>query len=451
VIAWRVVTLVLVVLSPFLVSLLRGRRIELLSVPTVFAAMTLVGYLGPLPTVLDETDYFFLRYPASIDSMRQATAHALDVVILSAAAFHLGYYVIGRISRFATMQRAEAGDVVWIPDRLRQFAVVYVLIGLVMFGVAVALIGGPAVLLSGLGDRIRLMAGLNYFFEAIDLVLVAALLWWAYILSTGRSLRSLGLWLGLVGTLLITGLQGSKSVVFVFVVALGVLYHRIRRRIGRMAVLAGAVGLFAGLTMYALVAREYLAVGQFVTLSDASSETLFKIVQHEFSGNFIQLQTLSVLVDQVPDALPYQLGKSFLAFFALPVPRGLWPGKPLPATGIFTLAFWPESWLASGTTLPPGIIGEFYLNFGVAGAVLGMMGFGALLRLAYRFANRTRTPYAEMQYALLVAMLPHYIRGDFSGTVLLLILLIPLATALRFVTRRTTATMSRLQPATALA
>ena len=43
----------------------------------------------------------------------------------------------------------------------------------------------------------------------------------------------------------------------------------------------------------------------------------------------IAIVTMIVLVGRVPHELSYQLGRTYLATLTMPVPRGLWPDKPL--------------------------------------------------------------------------------------------------------------------------
>jgi len=200
--------------------------------------------------------------------------------------------------------------------------------------------------------------------------------------------------------------------------------------------LGGAL-TFIGLTAYALFAREFLAIGYLVTLQGWELASLLNVLRVEFVGNFIQLQTMTVLVGRVPHDVPYQLGRTFLATLTMPVPRGLWPSKPLPSTGVFTLAFWPDTWLLGGTTLPPGLFGEFYLNFGWIGVLIGAFLFARIGRaLLARHTAAPQDPQRVLVYTLFVAMTAHYVRGDFAVSVAFLELLLPTLILLYFCTRR---------------
>jgi oligosaccharide repeat unit polymerase len=356
---------------------------------------------------------------------------ALVMALLAAVAFALGWYSHGR-------RAVSVGyRIRWRPSTLALFGVVYTAVGLGLFAVGVALVGGPSAVLGGLGDRIRLTQGLNYLFQATNLLIVVSLVWFTWLLTTGRSIRSTAFWCYTLVAFGVSALQGSKSILFIFLLALAVLYHRMRSRIpGALAMLGGAV-TFIALTAYALFTREYLAVGQLVTLRAWDASSLFNVLRVEFVGNFIQLQTMIVLVGRVPHELQYQLGRTYLATLTMPVPRGLWPSKPLPSTGVFTLAFWPDSWLNSGTTLPPGLFGEFYLNYGWIGVAIGAFVFARIGRtLLVRHSAAPLDPYRVLLYALFVAMTAHYVRGDFAVSVAFLELLLPMLVLLHFCTRR---------------
>jgi hypothetical protein len=108
----------------------------------------------------------------------------------------------------------------------------------------------------------------------------------------------------------------------------------------------------------------------------------------------VGIATLSDVVRRTPGEVPYLGGVSYLPMLTGFVPRALWPGKP---REIFGQTFghryryldpadratsWNVPWLV-----------EAYVNFGVAGVVLGMALIGAFLALFDRlFDDRDMTP-----------------------------------------------------------
>ncbi len=427
-----VVIAVVAMVGPPVVHAFRRRQVDLLSAPWIAALMLVGGYVLPLPGVLDGTDGFFPSFPGRLANETGALGSALLVAALGAVGFHGGYFVLGRLGQSVRVR----APVRWNGPMLRAVSIVYVVLGCALFAGAIAIIGGPSALLASLGDRIRLTAGINYLFQAVNLLLVVAIIWWVRSLLT-QTRRGPVFWMFVALALAGAALQGSKSILFIGVVWAALLWHRLGRRIPNRVILIGGVTVFVALGAYALVLREYFAVGQFVTIDPdfITPEALWFLVKRELGGNFIQLQTLSVLVDRMPADLDYQYGQTYLATLALPVPRGLWPGKPLPSTGVFTTAFWPDSWYEAGTSLPPGLMGEMYMNFHIVGVFAGMLAFGALIRRAEQagFGENPRVVGVCLS-TLLVACIPHYIRGDFAVTAIFLILFLPTWVALRLVT-----------------
>ena len=435
------VLLVLLLAWPVLSSWLRREPVDLFQPSVMFSLFMLLGYVLPLPSFLNGTDHFTRVWDNTLVVTDRSLAGALIVVVLATLGFQLGLAGPGAGASRRMPTGADSSHELLLRSRrhLRLLGLLYTFVGLGLFALGVVLIGGLAVLLSGLGDRLRLFAGLNYLFGADSLLLVFALVWWGHLLLC-RRVREKPFWAYAVFAFLASSLQGNKSTLLVFVLTLTLMYHLLYRRIPASRVLLGAILVFTGLTIYGLFVREYLVVGEFVTvdLSGGPREELYQPLETEIGGNFAQLQMLTLLVERVPDELPYQYGRTYLSLLTMPVPRWLWPGKPLPSTGILALAFWPERWLDEGTTWPPGLIGEMYMNFGAAGVFLGMALFGWLNARALASARRNPRHLPSVTLcALLLAMMPHYLRGEFvAPTTLLAMLAIPALFAWRFAFRQ---------------
>lgn len=300
---------------------------------------------------------------------------------------------------------------------------------LVLFLVGLSLLGGTTALLAGLGDRIRLFAGLNYFFVALNSFMAVSLVALVTLLSRPARIREgngkdWAVFALLAMTAVLFGaLLGNKSNIYVLMTAFLAVFHYCVRRFSLIEV--GLLGglFFLGLMIYQLFVREFLVVGEVVSLAEPRVEDFLKYSALQLSGNIMQLQTLSVLVDQVPENLDYQLGLTFLAFLTLPIPSTVWPDKLLTAPGVFTLAFWPERWLEEGTTLPPGLLGEFYLNFGWLGVLFGAVALAFVYESFFRRIRTQDQVRAEhlIYYVVLVGALLHFIRGEFSAPTLLVL------------------------------
>jgi hypothetical protein len=84
-------------------------------------------------------------------------------------------------------------------------------------------------------------------------------------------------------------------------------------------------------------------------------------------------------------------GKTFLEAMVAPIPRLLWPDKPVMAGSGNLVADYTGQSFSAGTSVGVGQVMEFYLNFGFAGVFLGFLILGILLRVmdmvaAYKLA-----------------------------------------------------------------
>jgi hypothetical protein len=131
---------------------------------------------------------------------------------------------------------------------------------------------------------------------------------------------------------------------------------------------------------------------------------------------------LRVAMMNFPARHPYLYGQSYYRLLFAPIPRFVWPTKPLNTQRVFAQVVEPSA-AATGLTLPPGLVGDMYINFGYLG-VLGMFVLGvifaqeryrglvALLLLAgsgcwifYLVRGSSTTPYIVLMVVWLTAWL----------------------------------------------
>jgi len=430
-VACLVATLVVPILTR---GLIQG-RFDFFYPPTLLSFLILIGYLLPLRSFMRGEDILTTAWPYLYRNFDRALNLALGLTILGAWSFFLGFAAATRLR-----SRPFRGAWAFVPGRLLLVGVVYTLLGLAMFAMGVVLVGGPAALVAGLADRIRAFAGLNYFFMAVFLPLDVALMWWAYVLAT-RRLFNPWFWLYAVSALVLSTLTGTRANTFVVVLSAVILYHLMYKTISfRRVLVLLAIGVVA-LVALQLFIHEFLIIGQLASVGTNSSlSQLWSRLAWSLSSDFYQIQALTLVVDAVPNAIPYQHGSTYVPLLLAPIPSSIWAGKLdfLLSPGVLTHALWPQSWLQTGTTLPPSLMGEMYMNFGAPGVGIGMVLFGALYGRAYASVKRNReNPFVTIPYAAIVAVMVHYIRGEFSApTILFLFLALPVVAAAPLVATR---------------
>jgi hypothetical protein len=77
------------------------------------------------------------------------------------------------------------------------------------------------------------------------------------------------------------------------------------------------------------------------------------------------------------DGMPFVYGAT-IPLWAL-IPRAVWPGKPEVGGGGSVVSDFTGFKVAEGTSIGPGQVLEFYINFGIPGVLIGFFGLGYLL------------------------------------------------------------------------
>ena len=110
-----------------------------------------------------------------------------------------------------------------------------------------------------------------------------------------------------------------------------------------------------------------------------------------------------------PNPNRYLLGQSYFRVLLIPIPRSIMPNKPLNTSRVFCKAIDPKMDLTGGT-VPPGIVGDLYINFGYFG-IFGMLLYGLVF-------GRERYSYL-WQWMMLAGSLTwlfHLVRGEFTNS-----------------------------------
>ena len=189
-----------------------------------------------------------------------------------------------------------------------------------------------------------------------------------------------------------------------------VLYHYIVKR-KRPGIIGIVVATVVTILMVAIVGGTRGATRSGAELDRGDIEV------SQSSTNFTQdlriYPPFYKMLDVYPTDYDYIWGTSYLYVFISPIPRALWPAKPdAPVRNILRVIV-GERAVVQGLAYPN--LGEFYVNFGLVGEILGMFLFGHLLRRAWMFVQRNaHDPWALILYSMLLPFLVQVVsRGYF--------------------------------------
>jgi len=181
--------------------------------------------------------------------------------------------------------------------------------------------------------------------------------------------------------LLVSTISGGRSVLLLYVVSLVIVQGKSHLpRWIRYSLLAGALIMASGLMIFARYNQQ--------DAKASFSLNLDNIVSASYTGlPFIDHFTLS---EAYTASEGHDFGSSYLNLVTLPIPRQLWPEKPIQLSRRMRQKFWGDS--TGG--IPPGYFGEAYIAFGWIGVFAAALILGSLLsHLTSRFPAKKGSSY----------------------------------------------------------
>jgi oligosaccharide repeat unit polymerase len=123
------------------------------------------------------------------------------------------------------------------------------------------------------------------------------------------------------------------------------------------------------------------------------------LIDHVVGGRYLSdITKTAKIYEAFPDQLDFQHGKSYLTLLAAPVPRQWWSDKPMIGLGPYIGS---EVYGMKASGVPPGMFGEAYLNFGLAGIFFVPFIYGFAIRCSFETLRpRLRMPTQAIIYAV---------------------------------------------------
>lgn len=384
------------------------------------AAVLLFCYLGlyyiqpvvhPVVPVLDEAAYSDVLPAYSF--MTIASIHLFVV------AYALGF----------GMSRAPLGEYDIRESRLRNVIVVMIVVNCAAFGLLIWDAGGVGAAFAM--SRVQRKESLTGLSAAAGYLLYAGVMLHALLpvyLRRRRFLYFAAAAALLGGAFVLFLVLRTRSVIIGQMVAflLGslVIAPRVTLRTGHAVRISGAtlrlvrsmavialLAVIGGVGLYARHARGLFEQHGLVGLLRADPTAVIDAaVSH---GDLGYAPTVLRLLQLVPSEHEYLRGQSYYRLAFAPIPRALWKGKPENTQRI--VGGWLMPYGPSVQTIPPGMQGDAYINFGFAGVWVF-----ALLGVLFARLDRPNGFHLVLLTAVAFAPLFHLARGGFTNPVILL-------------------------------
>ena len=258
--------------------------------------------------------------------------------------------------------------------------------------------------------RNELFSGAQHWRLGSRMLYLGYVLWLVSVILEGRHLRLLHVFFVFPLVLMFLLLGGRSQALLTLLAVVIVLYYsnalypegvfRIQFADDRLhryvfSTILPALGLLSGLVV---VVAGWLRSRR----TDGASpvEILIDLLTFGIQDN--EPDSILVTLHVVPEQLGYYYGTFSLRVVWTYIPRAIWETEPLTLGVEIRRIIRPEQ---SGGR-PPGMIGDFYVDGGVVGIVLGAILFGLLLRYMYLLLRKNgRSPVFLMVYAFVLGSL----------------------------------------------
>jgi hypothetical protein len=187
--------------------------------------------------------------------------------------------------------------------------------------------------------------------------------------------------------------------------------------VGLLATLIGALLLITliGSFRNASVRATTSAGSTFVAIVTHPTTLLDTLTSSHDSG---EAAALAAALTVVPSHISYQHGAATVGdLIQRPVPRTLWPNKPLKPKFQIVQLLWPREYAAHISNPEFSCLLVFYMDFGVFGVVLGMIAYGIVARIVWAyFLLHSEQMFAQVMLALMVPFVVMEIRDSFTDS-----------------------------------
>lgn len=207
----------------------------------------------------------------------------------------------------------------------------------------------------------------------------------------------------------------ARGDILYLILGILVIRHYTKRAVSPKAMMVITVLFFFMLGAMGILRQQaYRGVDNVdVPLTESTINTLI------YNAHFIGVGKTSVIIEEMPVTENYLFGKTYFLTFLAPIPRVLWPDKPVVRSGRFVGSNLYHKPTLSG--VPPGVIGEAYMNFGWGGILVVMLLFGFVCKRAYLTMVVRRNPddaYRLGLYVITMLMILDVSMTDFTGNVM---------------------------------
>ncbi len=278
-----------------------------------------------------------------------------------------------------------------------------------------------------------------YFYGAPVLLWPASLLLFAIGLAARRR-DLIGIALILTVALgVFSGAQGSRITLLPLVLSLAVYFYleRDRRPSAIALAVAGYLVFTVGIAYFREARTATARIDRTYELKKSIADPKYEYQQLILKGvDNDMFESLAAETAVVPSKIGASPPDFLYRTLAKPIPRILWPGKPLSAEEQLTRTLYPSERQRNSSS--SGVVGSFFQAGLVPGVMLGMLLVGYAFRVPWEYWRRyPRATTSKLMLVVSLMFVPITLRGGLGETLAAALFgIVPLVVAARICRRR---------------
>ncbi len=414
-----------------------GGRFDIFEPIVVANLALLVMYVArPAAMLVTSAQHSFKGY-----DLTPHIREALVIALMASIAFQVGYAAPWAKR---TVERLPSALGSWDVGVTLAFSLALAAIAVLLFAVFLVQSGGLSFIFQLAKGRssaydVLYRHSSAYFYGAPLLLWPASLLLFAIGLTARRRDLIVIAFALTVALGVFSGGQGSRITLLPLVLSPAIYFYLERNRrpsavalavVGYLVFTVGIAYFREARTATARIDRTYELKK---SITDPKYEYRQLILKGVDNDMFESLAAETVVVPSEIGASPFDF---LYRTFAKPIPRILWPSKPLSAEEQLTTTLYP--WERQRNSSSSGVVGSFFQAGLIPGVILGMLLIGYAFRVPWEYWRRyPRATTSKLTLVVFLMFVPITLRGGFGETLAFALFgIVPLVVAARLCRRR---------------
>lgn len=322
----------------------------------------------------------FLGSPPFDNDTMTAFNLSLIYIIISFICVLLGYYsIFGKL--FVASFRPL--PIEWDQLKVYYCAPLFLVVGFISYYALINSFGGITYYLFNKADTLT-ATGLDYIYNGINCISLVFVMGLTRFYAQGKG-RIITFAFLFPIVLLVGILSGGKAGFLIPFLYILLAYHYLKKRVKISWIFTFVVVTILAIPFFNAY-RYADNLAQIISALDKMLTEDNDFLIKQVMGRFYGIDSLTIIIRDTPNVMDYQLGATILPLLYAWIPRALWPDKPIISfSKIFGETYLGQFFSGTGTAASVTMLGEVYLNFHIAGMIVGSFLIGLILRAIYEY------------------------------------------------------------------